>query len=108
VAQLELQGLPRGAACSLTSRVAAGDGRPSFGAHAGGAVPRIAEFEGGEFFNLGASHADSNRDLVTAALGFRSRLNESVDLGLAYEIPLTNDEESLMKERVTLDLIWKF
>jgi hypothetical protein len=86
----------------------AGDGRPSFGAHAGGAVSGIAEFEGGDFFNLGASHAESNRDLVTAALGFRSRLNETVDLGLAYEVPLTNDEESLMKERVTLDLIWKF
>jgi hypothetical protein len=86
----------------------AGDGRRSFNDQAGGAVPAIVEFEGGDFFNLGASNATENRDFVTAAIGFRSRLTESVDLGLAYELPLTNDENSLMKERVTLDLVWKF
>jgi hypothetical protein len=86
----------------------AGDGRPAFNDQAGGVVPVIAEFEGGDFFNLGASNATENRDFVTAAIGFRSRLTESVDLGLAYELPLTNDEDSLMKERVTLDLVWKF
>jgi hypothetical protein len=53
-------------------------------------------------------NADENRDFVTAAIGFRSRITNAVDVGAAYEIPLTNDEESLMDERVTVDLIWKF
>lgn len=86
----------------------AGDGRPSFNAQAGGAVPVIAEFEGGDFFNLGASNSVANRDFVTAAVGFRSRITSAVDLGLAYELPLTQEEDSVMKERVTLDLVWKF
>ncbi len=71
-------------------------------------VSPIVEFEGGDFFNLGASNATENRDLVTAAVGFRSRLSDSVDAGVSYEVPLTNDENSLMEERVTVDLVWKF
>ncbi|MES2475078.1 MAG: transporter [Verrucomicrobiota bacterium] len=71
-------------------------------------VSSITEFEGGDFFNLGASNADENRDFVSAAFGFRSRLCDSVDAGLAYEIPLTNADNSLMESRVTLDLVWKF
>lgn len=79
----------------------AGDGKST-------AVSSIVEFEGGDFFNLGASNATENRDLVTAAVGFRSHLTDSVDAGVSYEIPLTNDENSLMEERVTVDLVWKF
>lgn len=86
----------------------AGNGSGNFGGQLGGAVPDVVNFEGGDFFNLGASNSETNRDFVSAAIGFRSRLTDSIDLGLAYEIPLTDDEESLMKERVTLDLVWKF
>jgi len=82
--------------------ISSGDGTDA------GAVPQIVKFEGGDYFNLGAAHADDNRDLVTAAVGFRSRLSQSVDMGLAYELPLTDSEDSLMEERVTLDLVWKF
>lgn len=71
-------------------------------------VSPIVEFEGGDFFNLGASNATENRDLVTAAVGFRSRLAESVDAGVAFEVPLTNEEDSLMENRLTVDLVWKF
>jgi hypothetical protein len=71
-------------------------------------VSSIVEFEGNDFFNLGAANSHQNRDLVTAAFGFRSRLTDSVDVGAAYEIPLTNDENSLMEDRITVDLIWKF
>ncbi len=81
--------------------LAAGDGKST-------GVSPIVEFEGGDFFNLGASNATENRDLVTAAVGFRSRLTDSVDAGVAYEVPLTDDENSLMEERVTVDLVWKF
>jgi hypothetical protein len=85
-----------------------GDGRGNYPAYLGGALPGAINFEGGDLFNLGAVNADENRDFVTAAIGFRSRITDSVDVGAAYEIPLTNDEESLMEERFTVDLIWKF
>jgi len=86
----------------------AGDGSGNYNGQAGGGVPGLIDFEGGDLFNLGAVNAGDNRDLVTAAIGFRSRLTESATLGVAYEIPLTNDEESLMKDRITLDLVWTF
>ena len=85
-----------------------GNGTGNYPDQVGGAVPAVIEFEGGDLFNLGAVNSDNNRDLVTAAIGFRSRLTESIDAGVAYEIPLTNDENSLMQERVTVDLVWKF
>ena len=71
-------------------------------------VSGIVEFEGNDFFNLGAANAHQNRDLVTAAFGFRSSITDSIDIGAAYEIPLTNEEDSLFDERFTVDLIWKF
>jgi hypothetical protein len=49
-----------------------------------------------------------NRDFVSAAFGFRSRLTDCIDVGAAYEIPLTDEENGLMEERVTIDLVWKF
>lgn len=71
-------------------------------------VSPIVQFEGNDFFNLGAANAHENRDLVTAAVGFRSRILDNVDVGAAYEIPLTEEEDSLFEQRVTVDLIWKF
>lgn len=72
------------------------------------AISPLVNFEGGDFFNLGASHAGVNRDFVTSAVGFRSRLTDSVDVGVAYEIPLTERGNSLMESRLTVDLVWKF
>lgn len=86
----------------------AGNGAGNFAGQAGGAVPGLIDFEGGDLFNLGAVNAGRNRDLLTTAIGFRSRLNDAATLGVAYEIPLTNDESSLIKDRITLDLVWTF
>lgn len=86
----------------------AGNGTGNYPSQVGGNVPAVINFEGGDLFNLGAANAGQNRDLVTAAVGFRSRITDSVDLGLAYEMPLTDEEASLMEKRVTLDLVWKF
>ena len=85
-----------------------GDGRANFHSQAGGLVPVIAEFEGGDLLNFGASNASANRDFVSAAIGFRSSIAEGVDVGFAYEIPLTNEHDGIMKDRFTLDLIWRF
>jgi hypothetical protein len=71
-------------------------------------VSNIVGFEGNDFFNLGAANAHENRDLVTAAIGFRSRITDTVDVGAAYEIPLTSDEDGLWDDRITIDLVWTF
>ena len=88
--------------------VSAGAGRPAFNSQAGGGVPVVATFEGSDLLNFGAANAGSNRDLVTAAIGFRSRLSENVDLGVAYEIPLTPEDDGIIDSRLTLDLVWTF
>lgn len=77
-------------------------------------VASIAEFEGGDVINLGARHASSHRDFVSMGVGFRYRpfcpgqLFSSLDLGFAYEFPLTTRENGLMKNRFTFDLIYYF
>jgi hypothetical protein len=86
----------------------AGDGRGNFNGQAGGGVPGIIEFEGHDFFNIGGLNADNNRHLVTAAVGFRSKITDSIQTGVAYEIPLTSDENSVIESRLTLDLVWRF
>jgi hypothetical protein len=86
----------------------AGNGTGNFPKQVGGLVPAAIDFEGGDLLNLGVDNSGSNRDFVSAAFGFRSRLSDSIDVGAAYEIPLTDDESSLMEDRVTLDLIWHF
>lgn len=85
-----------------------GDGNPNFARQAGGAVPAVAQFEGFDLLNFGASNASANRDFVTAAIGFRSRVSDSVDLGFAYEIPLTNEHDGILEDRFTVDLLWRF
>jgi len=85
-----------------------GNGTGNYPNHVGGAVPAVIPFEGGDLFNLGAVNSGNNRDFVSAAVGFRSCLTEAATVGVAYEIPLTDDRDSLMKDRVTLDLIWTF
>jgi hypothetical protein len=86
----------------------AGDGTGNYPSQVGGLVPAAVEFEGGDLFNLGAVNSTENRDFFTAAFGFRARLTDCVNVGAAYEIPLTNEEDSVMDERVTVDLIWNF
>lgn len=65
-------------------------------------------FKGGDVFNLGAANATDNRDFVTLGVGFRYRALESLDLGFAYELPLTDDKDGLMQDRFTLDAVWRF
>ena len=47
-------------------------------------------------------------DLITAAIGFRSRLSENIDVGFACEMPLSEDNNSIMEDRFTVDLVWSF
>jgi hypothetical protein len=85
-----------------------GDGNSNFNAQAGGAVPAVARFEGGDLINLGASNSKDNKDFVSIAVGSRFRLADTVDLGICYELPLTDEEDSLMESRTTIDLVVRF
>ncbi len=85
-----------------------GNGNARFSDQAGGLVPGIATFEGGDLVNFGASNSSVHRDLVTMGVGFRVRAAESIDVGCAYEFPLTPSSDNLMKNRVTVDVIWSF
>ena len=88
--------------------LSAGNGRPNYSGQASSLTPVVASFEGSDLLNFGASNATHNRDLVTAAVGFRSRITDSVNVGFAYELPLTDADDGVMKDRFTLDLVWSF
>lgn len=85
----------------------AANGTSHFNTQAGGAVPGIVPFEGGDLVNLGSSNSDGT-DIVTIAVGARVRVTDKVDIGGALEVPLTDDEESLYDKRFTLDVDWRF
>ncbi len=85
-----------------------GDGSPRFPDQVGGLVPAIAVFEGGDLISLGSQNATINRDIMTAALGFRYRINKTQNIGIAYESVLTDDEDNLMDDRITVDYIFEF
>ncbi len=85
-----------------------GSGESRFPTQVGGAVPAVATFEGGDLVNLGASNSSGDADIVTVAAGFRYLLTKDIELGAAFEIPLTDEEANLMEYRITADLVWKF
>ncbi|MBT8037035.1 MAG: transporter [Verrucomicrobiae bacterium] len=85
-----------------------GAGNAAFNNQAGGIVPAAVSFEGGDLFNLGAANGSDNGNIVTAAVGVRYKLSDNADLGLAYELPLTDEDENLMDSRITLDLVLTF
>ena len=85
--------------------ISEGDGEVNFTDHVGGGVPGVARFEAVDLINLGAANAEDNADLVTLALGARLRLSDRYDIGGAYEFPLTDEEDSLIDSRITVDLV---
>jgi len=84
-----------------------GNGGRRFNDQVSGLVPAVATFEGGDLINFGAANV-SNKDLVTLGAGFRYRLTDNMDVGAAYEIPLTEEEENLMESRITIDATIRF
>lgn len=86
-----------------------GDGGPRFEPQLGGALPSVIAFEAGDLVNWGASNAGLNRNFVTAAAGFRVPIpNSSIDLGFAWEFPLTDQDQGLMEDRFTVDMVIRF
>ena len=84
-----------------------GAGENRFPAQAGGAVPSLVTFEGGDLINIGTANA-SDKDFVSLGLGFRYKVTDKIHIGAAYEIPLTDEEASLMQSRVTVSAVIRF
>jgi len=68
-------------------------------------VAGIATFNGVDIVNLGGENCDKNRNLITLALGSRFKVAKWLDLGFAYEFPLTEEEESLFEDRFMVDAV---
>jgi hypothetical protein len=89
--------------------LSSGDRNLSGYANNGGAddlVAAISTFNGCDIINLGGEHNGDNADQVTLAFGSRFRVNKWIDIGAAYEIPLTNDNETLLEDRILVDVMF--
>lgn len=62
--------------------------------------------EGGDLFNLGAVDVAGN-NLVTGAFGFKYAPQHLMELGVAWELPLT-EREGLLDNRLTVDCILRY
>ena len=85
-----------------------GDGSGNFGNQLGGGIPSAVQFERGNLFNLGATNISNGPNFVSVSVGLRSCLANAVTAEFSYEILLTDEEDSLMKNRFTADLTWTF
>jgi hypothetical protein len=63
-------------------------------------------FEGGDLLNLGATPVAGN-DIVTMAFGGKKRFGKMNELGVGYEIPLT-DRRDILQSRLYADVIFRF
>ena len=62
--------------------------------------------EGLDLFNLGSRGVDNN-DIVTGALGIKYKPSSNVELGFAWEVPLT-DRRDILDDRFTMDVIFRY
>ena len=62
--------------------------------------------QGGDFFNFGSTGV-AGTDIVTGALGVKYKPSLLNEIGLAYEIPLT-DERGVLQHRFTADYILRY
>lgn len=61
-----------------------------------------------ELFNLASLNSKQSRDMAAMAVGLASRISDQLDIGFAEESLLASSDESVMKERITLDVVWSF
>ncbi len=62
--------------------------------------------EGGDLFNLGSPNVTGN-DLVTHAIGLKSKPRSNMEAGVAWEYPMTA-RDGLMDNRLTADFIVRY
>ncbi len=66
----------------------------------------IPGLEGGDLFNFGSTGVSGN-DIVTGALGMKFKPNRNTELGVAWEVPLTNRRD-VLHDRFTVDWILRY
>ena len=66
----------------------------------------VAGVEGGDLFNFGSTGVAGN-DIVTGAFGLKYKPNRSVEIGVAWENPLT-DRRDVLEDRLTVDFILRY
>lgn len=71
----------------------------------GDLVAGIAKFNGCDIINLGGKYSDDNSSFVTMAIGSRFRITDWLDVGAAYEFPLTSAKNGMLDDRFTLDAV---
>ncbi len=70
----------------------------------GNALP--VSFEGGDLFNLGSNNVAGN-SMVTMAVGARRKLWNMSELGVGYELPVSQRQD-VMSSRLYMDLILRY
>lgn len=72
--------------------------------NSGRALP--VSFEGGDLFNLGSTSVTGN-DIVTAGIGAKKRFGQMHEIGVGYEVPVT-ERKDLLQSRIYVDLILRY
>jgi len=62
--------------------------------------------EGGDLFNLGSVGVAGN-DIVTGAIGLKLKPHAGMEIGVAWEVPLTRRRD-LLENRLTVDWILRY
>jgi hypothetical protein len=71
-----------------------------------GQNPNVDNFEGWDLINLGANSVGGN-DMATAAVGLKYNANGQMEIGAAWETPVT-DRKDVMNNRITADVILRY
>jgi hypothetical protein len=71
-------------------------------------IRTASRFEGGDVYNLGSENGLSHRNFATVALGCRFRYFDMMDVGISWETPLTQQNQGLMKNRYSFDIVLHF
>lgn len=71
-----------------------------------GQRPALAGVEGGDLFNLGSTGVAGN-DIVTGAIGLKYKPSTNLEVGIAWEAPLT-ERRDVLDNRLTVDTILRY
>lgn len=72
----------------------------------GGAGTLGLPIDGGDLFNLGSAGIEGD-DIVTGAIGLKYKPNRKTEIGVAWQVPLT-DRRYVLDNRLNVDLILRY
>ena len=65
----------------------------------------MSELDGVDVLNFGSEDRGTT---VTVGGGFRYRANDHVQIGAAYEVPITDKEDTIIDHRIYFDVVLHF